>query len=64
MLNLICVEEIKNKLIQFGADAVLMSGSGPTVFALVRKEYKLRRIINSINGCLREHEVYAVRLIG
>ena len=58
------VEEIKNKLIQFGADAVLMSGSGPTVFALVRKEYKLRRIINSINGCLREHEVYAVRLIG
>ncbi len=41
-----------------------MSGSGPTVFALVRKEYKLRRIINSINGCLREHEVYAVRLIG
>ena len=58
------VEEIKNKLIQFGAEAVLMSGSGPTVFALVRKEYKLRRIINSINGCLREHEVYAVRLIG
>lgn len=58
------VAEIKNKLIQFGADAVLMSGSGPTVFALVRKEYKLRRIINSINGCLREHEIHAVRLIG
>jgi len=58
------VAEIKNKLIQFGADAALMSGSGPTVFALVRKEYKLRRIINSINGCFREHDVYAVRLIG
>ena len=58
------VKEIKNKLIQFGADAVLMSGSGPTVFALVRKEYKLRRIINSINGCFRDHEVHAVRLIG
>ena len=58
------VAEIKNKLIQFGVDAALMSGSGPTVFALVRKEYKLRRIINSINGCFREHEVYAVRLIG
>lgn len=58
------VAEIKNKLVQFGADAVLMSGSGPTVFALVRKEYKLRRIINSINGCFREHEVHAVRLIG
>ncbi|MBQ1769558.1 MAG: 4-(cytidine 5'-diphospho)-2-C-methyl-D-erythritol kinase [Turicibacter sp.] len=58
------VAEIKNKLVQFGADAVLMSGSGPTVFALVRKEYKLRRIINSINGCFRDHEVHAVRLIG
>lgn len=58
------VKEIKNKLIQFGADAVLMSGSGPTVFALVRKEYKLRRIINSVNGCFRDHEVHAVRLIG
>jgi len=58
------VAEIKKKLIQFGADGVLMSGSGPTVFALVRKEYKLRRIINSINGCFRDYEVYAVRLIG
>ncbi|MGL4372849.1 MAG: 4-(cytidine 5'-diphospho)-2-C-methyl-D-erythritol kinase, partial [Turicibacter sp.] len=58
------VSDIKKKLIQFGADAVLMSGSGPTVFALVRKEYKLRRIINSINGCFRDHEVFAVRLIG
>ena len=56
------VAEIKNKLVQFGADAVLMSGSGPTVFALVRKEYKLRRIINSINGCFSEHEVHAVLL--
>ncbi|HAX73887.1 MAG TPA: 4-(cytidine 5'-diphospho)-2-C-methyl-D-erythritol kinase [Firmicutes bacterium] len=58
------VAEIKNKLVQFGADAVLMSGSGPTVFALVRSEYKLRRIMNSINGCMRDHEVFAVRLIG
>ena len=58
------VEEIKKKLVQFGVDAALMSGSGPTVFALVRKDYKLRRIINSINGCFREHEIYAVRLIG
>ncbi len=58
------VSEIKNKLIQFGADAVLMSGSGPTVFALVRKEYKLKRIINSINGSMRNHEVHAIRLMG
>lgn len=58
------VAEIKKKLIQFGSDAVLMSGSGPTVFALVRKEYKLRRIINSLNGCFRDYEIYAVRLIG
>ena len=58
------VSEIKEKLIQFGADAVLMSGSGPTVFALVRKEYKVKRIMNSINGSLRNHEVHAVRLIG
>ena len=58
------VAEIKKKLIQFGADAVLMSGSGPTVFALVRKEYKLRRIVNSLNGCFRDYEIHAVRLIG
>ena len=58
------VSEIKEKLIQFGADAVLMSGSGPTVFALVRKDYKVKRIMNSINGSLRNHEVHAVRLIG
>lgn len=58
------VAEIKKKLIQFGADAVLMSGSGPTVFALVKKENKLRRIMNSVSGCFRDHDIFAVHLIG
>ena len=31
---------------KLGADGVLMSGSGPTVFGLVSKEIKVARIYN------------------
>ncbi|MBA4495826.1 4-(cytidine 5'-diphospho)-2-C-methyl-D-erythritol kinase [Paenactinomyces guangxiensis] len=56
------VRKIKEKMIQFGADGVLMSGSGPTVFALVKKEARARRLVNGLRGFCQQ--VYAVRMLG
>lgn len=55
------VKQLKEQLQQFGADGVLMSGSGPTVFALTNKESKMKRIYNGLRGFCKE--VYAVRLL-
>ena len=55
------VGRIKKSMIKLGADGVLMSGSGPTVFGLVRRESKLIRIYNGLRGFCKE--VYAVRLL-
>ena len=56
------VTAIKEHMIKFGADAVLMSGSGPTVFGLVQYESRLHRIYNALRGFC--DQVYAVRMIG
>ncbi|MDN7247576.1 4-(cytidine 5'-diphospho)-2-C-methyl-D-erythritol kinase [Planococcus shenhongbingii] len=56
------VAQIKDQMKKFGADAVLMSGSGPTVFGLVQQEARIPRIYNGLRGFCTE--VYAVRLIG
>lgn len=56
------VAQIKEQMKKFGADAVLMSGSGPTVFGLVHQEARIPRIYNGLRGFCAE--VYAVRLIG
>ncbi|GAA0320836.1 4-(cytidine 5'-diphospho)-2-C-methyl-D-erythritol kinase [Bacillus carboniphilus] len=56
------VTAIKEQMIRFGADAVLMSGSGPTVFGLVQYESRLHRIYNALRGFC--DQVYAVRIIG
>lgn len=53
---------IKEQMKRFGADAVLMSGSGPTVFGLVDNESRLPRIYNGLRGFC--DEVFAVRLLG
>jgi len=45
-----------------GADAVVMSGSGPTVFSLVQQESRADRIYNSLRGFCEE--VYVVRMLG
>lgn len=52
----------KQMTARFGADAVLMCGSGPTVFALMRQESGVKRLVNALRGFCRE--VYAVRLLG
>ncbi|GEL06528.1 4-(cytidine 5'-diphospho)-2-C-methyl-D-erythritol kinase [Rummeliibacillus sp. G93] len=56
------VSIIKEQMNRFGADAVLMSGSGPTVFGLVQNKARVSRIVNGLRGFC--DEVYAVRLIG
>lgn len=53
---------IKEQMQRFGADAVLMSGSGPTVFGLVDSETRATRIYNGLRGFCEE--VYTVRMLG
>ncbi|MFC3882062.1 4-(cytidine 5'-diphospho)-2-C-methyl-D-erythritol kinase [Bacillus songklensis] len=53
---------IKEQMKRFGADAVLMSGSGPTVFGLVQYDSRMQRIYNGLRGFCEK--VYAVRLLG
>lgn len=55
------VAHLKETMQKLGADGVLMSGSGPTVFGLVSKESKVPRIYNGLRGFCKE--VYAVRLL-
>lgn len=55
------VLQLKESMIRLGADGVLMSGSGPTVFGLVSKEAKLPRIYNGLRGFCKE--VYVVRML-
>ncbi|MGP4063129.1 4-(cytidine 5'-diphospho)-2-C-methyl-D-erythritol kinase [Halobacillus sp. H74] len=56
------VGQIKSQMKQAGADAVLMSGSGPTVFSLVEQDARAQRIYNSLKGFCTE--VYMVRILG
>ena len=66
------VLHIKEQMERFGADAVLMSGSGPTVFGLVQHDSRLQRIYNGLRGFCgqvlcgendwrirRDHEAYS-----
>ncbi|RDI38404.1 4-(cytidine 5'-diphospho)-2-C-methyl-D-erythritol kinase [Falsibacillus pallidus] len=56
------VAHIKDQMVRFGADAVLMSGSGPTVFGLVHHDSRLQRIYNGLRGFC--DQVFAVRMLG
>jgi len=56
------VKHLKENMKRFGADAVLMSGSGPTVFALVQHDSRMQRLYNGLRGYC--NQVYAVRLLG
>jgi 4-diphosphocytidyl-2-C-methyl-D-erythritol kinase len=55
------VKQLKGCMERLGADGVLMSGSGPTVFGIVSKEAKAARIYNGLRGFCKE--VYAVRML-
>ncbi|MBM7650308.1 4-diphosphocytidyl-2-C-methyl-D-erythritol kinase [Bacillus ectoiniformans] len=56
------VAQIKEQMERFGADAVLMSGSGPTVFGLIQHDSRMHRVYNGLRGFCEQ--VYAVRLLG
>ena len=55
------LNKIKDKMIFSGADVALMTGSGPTVFALCRTEKQANRVVNSLKGFCKE--VYKVRTL-
>jgi 4-diphosphocytidyl-2-C-methyl-D-erythritol kinase len=55
------VLQLKQCMENLGAEGVLMSGSGPTVFGIVSKEVKAQRIYNGLRGFCKE--VYAVRML-
>jgi 4-diphosphocytidyl-2-C-methyl-D-erythritol kinase len=55
------VHQLKKCMENLGAEGVLMSGSGPTVFGIVSKEAKAQRIYNGLRGFCKE--VYAVRML-
>lgn len=55
------VQRMKTIMERLGADGVLMSGSGPTVFGLVSKEAKVARIYNGLRGFCKE--VFVVRML-
>ncbi|WEV45292.1 4-(cytidine 5'-diphospho)-2-C-methyl-D-erythritol kinase [Streptococcaceae bacterium ESL0687] len=48
------IRKIKQVLTEAGAQGVLMSGSGPTVFALFDKKSRATRAVNSIKGFCKE----------
>lgn len=56
------VKQIKDSMLKAGADNVLMSGSGPTVFGLTIQKSRADRIYNSLRGFCEE--VYVVRILG
>jgi 4-diphosphocytidyl-2-C-methyl-D-erythritol kinase len=56
------VAMIKDQMKRFGADAVLMSGSGPTVFGLCQHDSRMQRVYNGLRGFC--DQVFAVRVLG
>lgn len=48
------VRALKNDMCRFGAEHVLMSGSGPTVFALFTRFSKARRVYHALRGYLKD----------
>lgn len=56
------VRKLLGNMKESGADGALMSGSGPTVFGIVRKERQSVHLYNAMMGCCAE--VYRIRLLG
>lgn len=53
--------ELKNKMLKFGAETALMSGTGPTVYGLTRNLNKANRIVNGLKGFCKD--VFLVRTL-
>jgi len=55
------VEHIKKKMLSLGSPMAMMSGSGPTIYSLFKKESTAKRIYNGLQGFC--DEVYMVRTL-
>ncbi|MGV0168114.1 4-(cytidine 5'-diphospho)-2-C-methyl-D-erythritol kinase [Furfurilactobacillus sp. WILCCON 0119] len=55
------INHLKEQMLRFGADAAEMSGTGPTVYGLCKKQSRAQHVANSLAGFCRE--VYVVRPI-
>ncbi|NBI30804.1 4-(cytidine 5'-diphospho)-2-C-methyl-D-erythritol kinase [Chengkuizengella marina] len=55
------INQLKEVMLRLGAEGVLMSGSGPTVFGLVSKQSKVKKIYNGLRGFC--NNVYVVRIL-
>lgn len=53
------IQQIKERMKGYGAESAVMSGTGPTVFAVFNKESRAQRVFNSIRGFCPE--AYLVR---
>lgn len=53
------IQQIKDRMLKYGADISLMTGSGPTVFGLCSKYSRAQRVYNGLKGFC--DEVYLVR---
>lgn len=57
------INRIKEKLVSLGAKAVLMSGSGPAVAAVVSSRKQALSLRKKINNCHRPWRVWAARTV-
>ncbi|MBM6615413.1 4-(cytidine 5'-diphospho)-2-C-methyl-D-erythritol kinase [Desemzia sp. RIT804] len=55
------IGQIKHKMLEFGADTALMSGTGPTIYGLCQKYSRAQRVFNGLKGFC--NEVYLVRTL-
>lgn len=53
------VNHLKEQMVRFGADVAEMSGTGPTVFGICRKQSRAQHVANGLSGFCRE--VHVVR---
>ncbi|BBM19843.1 MULTISPECIES: 4-(cytidine 5'-diphospho)-2-C-methyl-D-erythritol kinase [Enterococcus] len=55
------IQQLKDRMMKYGADAAMMSGSGPTVYALCHKYSRAKHVFNALKGFC--DEVYLVRTL-
>ncbi|MDU5336967.1 4-(cytidine 5'-diphospho)-2-C-methyl-D-erythritol kinase [Enterococcus sp.] len=55
------IQQLKDRMLKYGADAAMMSGSGPTVYALCHKYSRAKHVFNALKGFC--DEVYLVRTL-
>lgn len=55
------IRDLKEHLLEHGAEGALMSGSGPTVFGIYKEKHTARRALESLRGIQDVKQAYVVR---